>query len=289
MKLFLPIVFGLFLFACQQKNPQPVWLSLSEWQLNPSDQPVGNEGQLTHNFSDVCVYVDGKMIGIFELPCKIPVIAQGKVSVVMYPVIRNNGIAATKKIYPFVIPHTEQLDLNPGETYSIDLQTRYANETHFWIEDFNSPNIQVITEGAPVNASLIRNNNPLYALPGGDFYGQIHLTTSDSLWIGYTDPTMNLPGSGAEVYLEIDYRNTNGILTGLIEISPDNQKKQHPNVTINPQHLSELKWKKIYIDLKDIVSNAPSSAQFSHYFRTILNSGEIESDIYIDNIKVVHF
>ncbi|MDH4472684.1 MAG: hypothetical protein QE487_08735 [Fluviicola sp.] len=229
------------------------------------------------------------MIGFFELPCKIPIIAQGNVSVVMYPVIRNNGIAATKKIYPFVVPQEELLDLKVGETYTIDLKTRYANETHFWIEDFNTPSIQLITEGAPVNATLVRNNDPQYALPGGDFYGHVHLTTSDSLWIGYTTPNAALPGGGKDVYLEIDYRNTTGILTGLIEISPDNQKKQHPNVTINPQNHSELKWKKIYIDLKDIVSNSASNAQFSHYFRTLLNSGEIESDIYIDNIKVVHF
>jgi hypothetical protein len=289
MKMFFSIVLGLFLFACQQKNPQPVWLSLSEWHLNPSSQPVDDHGQLTHNFTDVCVYVDGKLIGFFELPCKIPIIAQGKASVTLYPVIRNNDNPATKKIYPFVIPHEELLDLEGGETYALNLQTRYANETHFWIEDFNSPNIQLITESAPVNASLVRSNNPQYALPGGDFYGHIHLTISDSLWIAYTDPTMNLPGNGKEVYLEIDYRNSATILTGLIEVTPDNQKKQHFNVPVNRQNTSDMKWKKIYIDLKDIVSNSASNAQFSHYFSTLLNTDESQNDVYIDNIKVVHF
>ena len=42
--------------------------------------------------------------GIFEVPFKIPILKSGSVSIKVYPVVKNNGISATKKIYPFLTP-----------------------------------------------------------------------------------------------------------------------------------------------------------------------------------------
>jgi hypothetical protein len=289
MKYISILFFGaLLLSSCVRNNPKPVWLSLDKWVLEANPTQVDDAGQLTQNLSDVWVYVDNKIIGVFELPCKIPVLVSGNVKIQLYPAVRNNGIAATKKIYPFVEPIELQMDLAEGETYTIPMKTRYYNNVKFWIEDFESPS-QVQLETDPTStATLTLNDDPAIALNSGNSYGWVHFTSSDSLWLAYTTENQVLPQSGAEVYLEIDYRNSNSLLTGVLGIS-SNDIKQNPNILLNAQDASSNVWKKIYIDLKEIVSNSSSAEYFKQYFRAVIEDGSSQSDIYIDNIKVVHF
>lgn len=289
MKYISILFFGaLLLSSCVKNNPEPVWLSLDKWVLEANPTQVNDAGQLTQNLSEVWVYVDNKIIGVFELPCKIPVLVSGNVKIQLYPAVRNNGIAATKKIYPFVEPIELQMDLTAGETYTIPMVTRYYNNVKFWIEDFESPS-QVKLETDPTSTTtLTLDDDPAIALPGGGSYGQVHFTASDSLWLAYTTENQVLPQSGAEVYLEIDYRNSNGLLSGVLGIS-SSEIKQNPNILLNAQDPSSMVWKKIYIDLKEIVSNSTSAEYFKQYFRALIDEGSSQSDIYIDNIKVVHF
>lgn len=289
MKYISILFFGaLLLSSCVRNNPKPVWLSLNKWVLEANPTQVDDAGQLTQNLSEVWVYVDNKIIGVFELPCKIPVLVSGNVKIQLYPAIRNNGIAATKKIYPFVEPLELQMDLTAGETYTIPMVTRYYSNVKFWIEDFESPS-QVKLETDPTSTtSLTLDDDPAIALPGGNSYGQVHFTASDSLWIAYTTENQVLPQSGAEVYLEIDYRNSNSLLSGVLAIS-SSDIKQNPHILLNAQDPSSMVWKKTYIDLKEIVSNSTSADYFKQYFRALIDEGNSQSDIYIDNIKVVHF
>ncbi|MES2555610.1 MAG: hypothetical protein V4604_05635 [Bacteroidota bacterium] len=290
MKYISILFFGaLLLSSCVRNNPKPVWLTLDKWVLEANPTQVDDAGQLTQNLSEVWVYVDNKIIGVFELPCKIPVLASGEnVKIQLYPAVRNNGIAATKKIYPFVEPVELTMKLVEGETYVMPMTTRYYSNVKFWIEDFESPS-QVKLETDDISTTdLTLDDDPAIALPGGGSYGQVHFTTSDSLWVAYTTENQILPQSGAEVYLEIDYRNSNSLLTGVLGIS-SSDIKQNPNIALNGQDPSTMVWKKIYIDLKEIVSNSTSAEYFKQYFRALIDEGDSQSDIYIDNIKVVHF
>jgi len=280
---------AILLSACVRNNPKPIWLSIDNWVLEANPQAIDDAGQLSQNLSEVWVYVDNKVIGVFELPCKIPVLASGSgIKVQLFPAIRNNGISATKKIYPFLEPVVMNMDLVEGETYEITPVTRYYSTVKFWIEDFGSPSQVKIDTDNLSNASLVLDNDPMIAMSVGNDYGHIHLTASDSLWIGYTNENTVLPKSGSEVYMEIDYRNSNSVLTGVIAVSSSGIK-DNPNISLNAQDASSMKWKKIYIDLKEIVSFSTSAEYFKQYFRALLDEGNSQGDIYIDNIKLVHF
>ena len=128
---FVLLSFGLS--SCVKNNPLPVWLEINEWTLNANPTPGDPPGALTHNFSDVWVYIDGKIIGVFEVPCKIPALVSGSCKVTLYPAFKNNGLASTKKIYPFAEPYEITMDLKEGETYSFNPTTRYYSNTQFWI------------------------------------------------------------------------------------------------------------------------------------------------------------
>ena len=121
--LFVLLLFGLS--GCVKNNPLPVWLEINKWTLVSNGATGVNDPKaLAHNFSDVWVYVDGKVIGVFEVPCKIPVLASGNCKLSLYPAIKNNGMASAKKIYPFTDPFETTMQLTEGETYVLNPITK---------------------------------------------------------------------------------------------------------------------------------------------------------------------
>lgn len=280
---------GLLFSACVKNNPDPVWLTINEWTLNSNGNNLEEPLMLTDNLSEVWLYVDNKLVGVFELPCTVPVLASGdNVKIQMLPAIRNNGIAATKKAYPFLKPYEVTMSLTPGESRTFNPTTQYFDNVHFITEDFTQAQFDFTTDPLST-ASITREANSNISMTPGNPYGRIHLTTSDSLWIGYSSEDQDLPGGGTEVYLEIDYMNTNSLLTGVLGIAADGAVAQNPNISLNPQSAASMRWKKIYIDLKEIVSNSTSAVAFRQYLRAKLDDGLSEGDVYIDNIHVVYF
>lgn len=286
--LFLLLTFGLS--GCVKNNPAPIWLEINSWTLNanpnPSTQPNSDPGVLSHNFSDVWVYIDGKVIGVFEVPCKVPVLVSGTCKITLLPTIRNNGVAVTKKAYPFMQQFETTLNLVEGETYTINPTTYYASTTSFHIEDFESNSVTIQKDASVSSPNLemqVENNSSIG--PWGR-YGHLALDGTNSLWIGVL-PALALPKGGSPVYLEVDYRSTNSILTGMLEYQVGGAIIDHDGYSIARQTASDLKWKKIYIDLKDVVSNTPSGIAYKQYLKMQLDNDLSSSDVYIDNIKVV--
>jgi hypothetical protein len=285
--LFFALI-SLVLSSCIKNNPDPSWLEVNEWTLIENPNYAYFQGELTHNFTDAWVFVDDKVIGVFEVPFKIPILKDGNVNIKIYPAIRNNGISATKKIYPFVEVYEINADLVKNEVLTLNPITQYISSTHFWIEDFEDPGLD-ITDDINSATNIQTGNDPLI-LKWGNAYGEVNLTTTDSTWVAYTTNqlgNMVLP-KGQEVYLEIDYYNTNSLVTGVLAISPTSVKNNQ-NIMLNAQNPSSVKWKKIYIDLKEIISNSAGANQFSQSFQANLDKGDTEGLIILDNVKIVHF
>ncbi len=282
--MLLPV--GFLNNSCVKNNPAPSWLEIGKWtvQDNPNAQyPLGDLE--LNNFTDAWVYVNDKLIGVFELPVKIPLLVSGNAKIAIYPAIKDNGISATKRMYPFTDPYIVYMDLVQNETLSIDPVTQYAASVKAYYEDFEDT-VSDIENDPSQNNTLIIANDPAISNTGR--YGWVHFDSDHSTWSGYTNAQLNLPFS-SEIYLEIDYRNTNPLLQGLIAISPT-EVKNNPNIQLNKQTPGEDVWKKIYINLREIVSASASGSYFEISFQAALeDSGLSESDIYIDNIRVVHF
>jgi hypothetical protein len=286
MKQLLHLLFvGLLASSCIKNNPDPAWLEVTKWSLVANPNSENQTGELTHNFSEAWVYIDDKIVGVFEVPFKIPILQSGNVNIKIYPAIKNNGIAATKKIYPFVEVFEVNANLVQNQTLTLNPITRYVSVTKFWIEDFEDPAVKIITDPNSQTA-LSQGSDPLI-LEYGNNYGEVNLNLTDSTWVAFTEqlPYIQI---GKEVYLEIDYYNTNALITGLIAISPSSVINNQ-NVQLNPQYPASVKWKKIYIDLKEVVSNSSAQSDFRISFQALIDSGDNEGKIVLDNIKVVSF
>ena len=102
MRLLVQVlVVFILLSSCVKNNPDPSWLEVNEWQLNNNIELSGLEGELTESITNAKVWVNDDLLGIFQVPFRIPVLKSGPCNVRIAPVVINNGISATKKVYPF--------------------------------------------------------------------------------------------------------------------------------------------------------------------------------------------
>ncbi|MDG1333430.1 MAG: hypothetical protein P8P74_13930 [Crocinitomicaceae bacterium] len=293
MKHISPI-FGLIflLSSCIKNNPDPVWIKINEWTLEANPNATTPAGELTEDISDAWVFVGNEFIGVFELPCEIPVITNGTQAIRVYPTVLNNGISATKKIYPFLDFYEVTADLVENETVTLDPVTRYKSNVNFWIEDFENSTVIKI-ENDPTSDATIQvvdaTASPIGQPSNGNGFGCINLSETVNRWIAYSDDSdvLNLT-PGQDAYVEIDYHNTNRITSGLLAVSPSGTI-DNPNIQMNPQSESEVVWKKIYIELKEIVGGSDPGAYFQLSFLAVLDDEDASGQINIDNIKVVYY
>ncbi len=272
--------------SCLKNNPSPSWLEVNNWTLEANSGAINDAGVLTQNFTEAWVYVDNKIIGVFEVPFKIPLLLEGNVNIKIYPAIKNNGISATKKMYPFMEVFEVDAELIRDKILKLNPVTRYESYTKFWIEDFEDASIQIENDPAS-NVQIVSGNDPL-KLKYGNYYGHVSLDALNPNWTASTNEHLVLPKGGKEVYLEIDYYNTNSVVTGVLAVSSEGVKP-NPAIQLNKQDPSSIKWKKMYIELKEIVSYSTSAEYYDITFQAVLEEGLTTSDICIDNIKVVYF
>lgn len=272
------------LFNCAKKQPEASWLIIDEWELlaNPEVGP-NDQGVLTHNISEAFVNMDGQLLGTFTLPAKIPIIGHGEHNFIIIPGVKNNGISATKRRYPFLKQYTETKALVRNDSVKISPKTMYYKDLIFKIEDFEEPTIK-FEKSTLSTAQLEKGDSPEY-LRWGNFYGEIELNDSDSLISIVSEFAGSMPKQGAEVYLEFDYINTNSALTSVISYGNDTYFDD-PFIQVNPQE--KPVWKHMYLDLKEIVSTRSSSPFNEISFIINLDEAGTNKFVYLDNIKVIH-
>ena len=282
--LFIPLAF--LLSTCIKNNPDPAWLEVNDWTLMANANYFGAEGALTENLTEAWVYVNDDLIGVFEVPFKIPILKSGAVDIKVFPAIKNNGISATKKVYPFLETYQINAVLVANETLTISPTTKYKDNLFFTIEDFEDINTNIVNDPNTSAASFSLSNNNLQWF-NGNFYAKVALNATDSTWIAYTNWASYIP-KGIEVYLEIDYRNSNSVTTGLLAISPSGTLP-NTHIRLNAKKSLPVVWKKIYLDLREMVSASANGAYFEQSFEAYLEDGLSNTEIEIDNIKLIHF
>jgi len=283
--LFISIFSGL-LIGCKQDDITPSWLAIEEFTLTSNEATQGANSQ---GISDAWIFMDGTALGVFELPCKLPVLDEGTHNFIIFPGIKNNGISSTRIRYPFYNSYQVEASLALNDTLHLSPNTTYKSETIFaFNEAFEEPGIGFI-KGPTSDTDMVFVDDPAI-VEYGDECGAIFLAGTDSLYTGSTTSFMLLPKGGADVYMELDYRNNNSLAMGVIARFADGSVDEHtPYIIMNAQPDGQEIWKKIYIDLTEDVSTEIAAVSYEIFFLAV-RDGEIdESRIYIDNVKVVHF
>lgn len=290
------IVYFLLLFlvlgSCGKNNPDPSWIEVGAWDLEENPNEVIPAGELSHSITEAFLYVNDEIVGVFEVPFRIPVLKEGAVNIKIFPAIKNNGISATKKIYSFLDVFEFNGTLVKNQTLTIQPKTRYKSNVKFIIEDFEDAAIKLENDPNSASQYSVGNDPEILQWFNGNFYGQVNLNAEDSTWIAYTNFASvngaNLPRQ-TEVYLEIDFYNTAPVITGLLAVSPISGVQPNQNIQLNALKPENLKWRKIYIDLRELINSSDPQAYFEHSFQSNLPEGETTGLIILDNIKIVYF
>lgn len=274
-------------------------LAISSCALTDTDQPVpaffqvdsvsiatsANQGAPTHKITDLWVYADNQLLGVFPLPCKVPVITtQDTTEFLIFPGIRNSGQQSRAFIYNLLNQERFSVPLAGGEVIEKTFEFTYKDDAIFdFVEGFESP-IHIFTNDVdedPETAIVLSTQEAA----SGNSSGKIHLTAEHpTLTVASIFTYSGADNQGRDSYLEIEYKMDFPLLIG-VSYSQDGQSFAQPVIQLNPSD----DWNKTYVDFTQVLSS-PAITSYNIFFNSTLDGSDVqEANIYLDNLKFVHF
>lgn len=274
--------------GCTEKNDGdliPSYLRIDKINLSTTS----DQGTSSHNITDAWVYVDETLIGAFELPATIPVLKEGKQNITIRPGIKINGISNTRSIYPFYSDIKRSITLVRDSIIQIsDAVTTYKSNTEFpWMEDFNYSGVTLDTTSRSTVAIVKSNDSGKIFHHDGEvnpYSAFVSLTADSSIFEAVSTEKYNFPGNGSAIFLEMNYRINHNLVVGVF-YTTSGIRVQRPLLILNETET----WKKVYVNLTVPKYDTPNATDFQIFIGTDKEDGTGDAEIYLDNLKLVHF
>ncbi len=241
------------------------------------------QGTCSHNISDAWIYINDEIQGIYELPCKFPVLAEGNQKLTVRPGIKINGIASTRMFYPFYEPVTYNIHLVKDSTVYLNPSTTYNPSVVFaWLEDFEDGGISLErTNKSQVDIGKTSDMSEVYE---GNYSAKIVLDSNRVLFECYTTENFVLNGNAIN-FLELNYKNNYDVYVGVFAYL-SGQTIQRSVLVLNKTDY----WKKIYVNLSNAVQENITAQDFKVFFGIVKDSADVLiPTVYLDNIKLIHY
>ncbi len=257
---------------------------------NPSvkTDPI-TEGSGSHDIRYAWVYVDDSLEGVYELPATVYTPQTGERSIKIAAGIQKNGMIGEKLRYPFYQFYETERNLRAGDSVEIEPRFEYYGQEFItvWNEDFDDPTEQNVTARSSSDASLDITEDQTETFEGNGS-GKIRLDQKDEFFLGASEGEFRFE-AGDPVFLELNYKSRDTINVGLLaEYPKETYKRSLLNLTATKGPNGKLRWNKIYVDLTPIVSEEENALSHEVFIQSSLRGGSTESDILIDNFKVLY-
>ena len=262
----------LFIFiSCEKNDKIPSYIKVNNVNLNYNQ----NFGSITENITDVWVYIEDNLQGVYEIPVEFPVLEEGIKNIRVKAGIKANGIASTRIQYPFYSSFLDTINLVKDETIEIFPTFSYNDAFDAIIEDFENSGTTVdSTISSEIDFTIVNEDENKYA------FAEI---ISPLINFEIATQDLTLPQQGAPVYLELDYKSSTEFLVGMyINYPQDVVKSELVWVT------SKQDWNKIYINLTQTVSESIGAQSFKVFINMRRNDPSSNEEISLDNIKVLY-
>lgn len=278
--LFLVIfVFLTIISACNIINPSediPTYIQIDSVTLT---QPSSGY-YTTQKISDVWINIDGNKAGTYQIPATFPIIAEGNHHITVRAGIKNNGVSASRVIYPFYTFFEVDTDFVPEKTINLSPNFKFKDGITRWIETFEDPGYKFeLTSKSDTTLQRItdpRNDN--------ENVGVVYLSPNNPIFQCVTTDAFNFDYNGIGIYLEIDYRCDQEFVVGLY-INKATQSIETPIIYLNAHPDS---FNKVYIDLLYIVSQNPDAIDYNVFVAAERVDSIDFPKIYFDNLTVVY-
>ncbi len=287
-KLFLPLLVFVFFFGCTKLDPKidvPSYIEITDYTVITDSILQGTSVQ---KFTDVLVSSKTHNYGYYPIPGKIPLPITGATYLSIRPVIKVNGVNFLRLDYPPMRGCDSTLPLTAGQVLHLKPVFKYfAGDGFPLIEDFEKNTNFYIKNSDPTDTfcSKIDTANAVY----GAKCIMVQLNSAHTIAQIQSTSGFSLPTNGPNTYLEFNYKSSTRFEAGIIGSNSPGilGTDQRSAGGANPSS----EWKKMYIDLTNVVRTPPTYPYYFVYFYTDSGfnvDGVSNPQIFIDNIKVVH-
>ena len=281
-----------FFIGCQlidQPEPAPSFIRVNFFDFNISTSDQGSDSE---KITDVWVYLDNNLEGVYELPATIPLHYEGIHELKLYPGIKRNGIAADRKKYPFYTPFTLITELYPDSIIELTPETFYEENLFIRVENFeDADHFFNSTSTSQVDLITIENqedetfegNSGAINMDSNHYFFEVR---TDELDFNAFPKNLNIPA-----YIEMDYANNHPFEIGILHKDgsiPTYQKQALITLVPTFENGENFKWNKTYLYISDATNFYTSATEFDLYI-SVLNNNELEDiKIRLDNFKVIY-
>jgi hypothetical protein len=285
------VMAAIFMLSCDKFEGDqtiPSYLRIDSLGFSTDNDIQGTNYQ---KFADVWIYVDDDIVGGYELPCTIPVLAEGTHKLVISPGIILNGISDTRVPYPVIEPIVlNDFNFLPDSVIKAFGTTSYMSNVEFvWMEDFEDASLAIVESAA--SDTGIDRTYPAGA-PGAFIdeyseYSGISYLDNNRKYLQLVSDDGNGQGfvidRGDYVFLELNYRTSIPLVAGVYIKLQDNTIEERPFLIINTSD----NWNKIYINFTPIVYETFDAVNYKIYLEAQLDDSGDSGFIMLDNIKLV--
>ncbi|MCK6641087.1 MAG: hypothetical protein L6Q81_13475 [Bacteroidia bacterium] len=271
---------GILPFAgCRIIDPAediPSYIRVNDIRLTITDTITQGSG--SENITDAWIYVDGNLIGAFELPCTIPVLEEGTHEVLIKAGIRQNGLESTRAIYPFYKGWEEQVTFTRGQIVTVSPVITYFPIVNFlWNCNFDAVGTNIDDVTGATWPNLLRDTL-LGGMEGKCGFVELNADTNLFYCQSFEDFVID---NGFDVYLELNYKCNQPFVVGIKNAT---NQETIPWIQVMP----ESDWNKIYIRLNDAITASPGGSSYYVYIAMKKDDDVANPQLYIDNIKLLN-
>ena len=297
LKKVVPFVIIIILSACSKdkfKAQTPSYLHIESIDL----ETESFEGSSSHKITDAWLTMDGNFLGAFEVPCIVPILAEGEHEFRISSGIKANGISATRITYPFYdicdlhlkLNNTYQLSdanyitLIKDSSVVVKATTKYTENTDFlFIEDFEDAG--AVLEMSEQSDTILSTTNIDSLVFEGYGSGEVHLDSVNDFFELISSEFKPFSSIYNATMLELNYRCDHSFKLGVAVKSADTGViDRFESIQISPSP----DWNKIYVHMTNQVNLGNSDDEFGVFIGSVKSSSVEKASFYFDNIKWVH-
>lgn len=257
--------------GCADKAQIPAFLRIDTILVDSTS--YDSVGSTSSKIRFAWVYADDNLQGVYQLPCRVPILKSGSTNLKIFAGVNENGVGELALQYPFYAFYESTVTFIPGDTLTVIPHVRYKQGLKApYMEDFDfdfSPTISKDNGGGFFDYLM----DPTRAFEGSGC-GYFYLPEGEQALICTTN-VITTPKNKAAYTIEFNYKNNCDFLIG-IRISQDGE-------TILGLRASDT-WNKIYINVTPTVDAIPGT-DLKLFFIIPQDTLIPIQEVYIDNLK----
>ncbi len=278
----LILIFGglsFFLHGCE-KAKAPAYLYIPSWDF----QSKPGEGTSSQKITELWVYQDEQLLGIYSTPAQIPIIHLDQSKIQILPGIKNNGLSDSRIRYPFFQSQDTVLTFAAEDVVTWKPTFGYADNVDVEELGFESGNFLLEMPGN--NGDFTAVTDPSVVFEGNRCGKGVLAAGQTKLF--YKDDVNREFTAGNYYFLEMNYSCNNRFSVGLIVTESTGETKEFV-LSINPTQETDgvPVWNKIYVDFGSVPLRHLQAIHYEFYVEAVPDIIGKPVEVYLDNLKWV--